>query len=63
MTNNCSAGTCDNTGTNLPLSSCHVGGANVLCADGSVHFLANSTPLTTLTQLATRAGGEVVSIP
>jgi prepilin-type N-terminal cleavage/methylation domain-containing protein/prepilin-type processing-associated H-X9-DG protein len=38
----------------------HEGGANFTLADGSVRFLAQSIPLTTLRQLATRAGGEVV---
>ncbi|OWK46666.1 DUF1559 domain-containing protein [Fimbriiglobus ruber] len=63
MSNNCSAGTCDNTGSNIPLSSLHTGGANMLFADGSVSFLSNSLPLLTLQQLATRSGGEVVTLP
>ncbi|MHB1425928.1 MAG: DUF1559 family PulG-like putative transporter [Gemmataceae bacterium] len=40
----------------------HIGGANFLCVDGSVHFLsydANSI----LPALATRAGGEAVELP
>lgn len=38
------------------------GGANFLCADGSVHFLSYSAaPL--MPALATRAGGEAVNLP
>jgi prepilin-type N-terminal cleavage/methylation domain-containing protein/prepilin-type processing-associated H-X9-DG protein len=38
----------------------HPGGANFTLADGSVRFIQQSIPLTTLQQLATRNGGEVV---
>jgi prepilin-type N-terminal cleavage/methylation domain-containing protein/prepilin-type processing-associated H-X9-DG protein len=38
----------------------HEGGANVVFADGSVHFLADSMSLATLQALSTRAGGEVI---
>lgn len=61
MTNVCSAGTCDNTGTNIPLSSQHMGGANMLFADGTVHFLQNSTPLNILQALCTGVGQEAVT--
>jgi prepilin-type processing-associated H-X9-DG protein len=39
----------------------HGGGANVVFADGSVHFLHDSISLATLQALSTRAGGEIIS--
>ena len=41
--------------------SFHPGGAQVVMADGSVHFLKASTSLQLLRALITRAGGETVS--
>jgi prepilin-type N-terminal cleavage/methylation domain-containing protein/prepilin-type processing-associated H-X9-DG protein len=38
-------------------------GANFVFADGSVRFLAESTPLRTLGDLVTRDGGEIAAIP
>ncbi len=61
--NNAANGTNDNTGTNIPFSSAHSGGAQMLMADGSVRFMTNNTTLQTLQWLATRAGGEVVANP
>jgi prepilin-type processing-associated H-X9-DG protein len=43
------------------LSSYHSGGCNITMADGSVHFLKNSTNQTTVWALGTRDQGEVVS--
>jgi prepilin-type N-terminal cleavage/methylation domain-containing protein/prepilin-type processing-associated H-X9-DG protein len=38
----------------------HTGGANFALGDGSVRFIDNSIPQTTLAWLSTRAGGEVI---
>jgi prepilin-type N-terminal cleavage/methylation domain-containing protein/prepilin-type processing-associated H-X9-DG protein len=55
------------TGTFLvnetPFTSNHPGGVNVVFGDGSVRFLTKEIPLTTLQALATRATGEVVTLP
>jgi prepilin-type processing-associated H-X9-DG protein len=42
--------------------SFHTGGANAVFADGSVHFLKAGMSIRVLAGLATRAGGEVVSV-
>jgi prepilin-type N-terminal cleavage/methylation domain-containing protein/prepilin-type processing-associated H-X9-DG protein len=41
----------------------HTNGANFAFADGSVRYLSNSTDLFTLQAMATRAGGEVFTLP
>jgi prepilin-type N-terminal cleavage/methylation domain-containing protein/prepilin-type processing-associated H-X9-DG protein len=41
--------------------SFHPGGANVLMADGSVHFLKASIDIRVFARLVTRSGGEVVA--
>jgi prepilin-type N-terminal cleavage/methylation domain-containing protein/prepilin-type processing-associated H-X9-DG protein len=59
-TDGASNGVNQNTGTNIPFSSGHPGGAMFLFGDGSVRFIRDSTPLAVLQALATRAGGEVL---
>jgi prepilin-type N-terminal cleavage/methylation domain-containing protein/prepilin-type processing-associated H-X9-DG protein len=54
-------GTMANMAMQVPPSSLHPGGVNVLFGDGSVRFLKNSVSLTTWRALGTRNGGETVS--
>jgi len=42
-------------------NSNHPGGANVMMADGSVHFIKSSIAMQTWWQLGTRADGEIIS--
>ncbi|QDU11170.1 DUF1559 domain-containing protein [Gimesia aquarii] len=49
-----------NVGANNPLMSFHVGGVQVLLADGSVRFLSENVHLETLKQLATRDDGQPI---
>ena len=53
-------GTHHNLGRNIPFSSGHSGGAQMLLGDGSVRFLTASTPVATLQRMSSRAGGEVI---
>ena len=56
-------GVCPNFGCNIPLNSTHPGGVNAVFCDGSVHFLADSTAILTLAELATRDDGLVIADP
>jgi prepilin-type processing-associated H-X9-DG protein len=49
-------------GANVPLSSEHSGGVNVLLADGSVRFLRENVDLLMLARYATRDDGQVVNV-
>jgi prepilin-type processing-associated H-X9-DG protein len=50
-------------GMTMGFSSLHTGGLNMSFADGSVHFIANSIDRRTWRALASRASGEVVTLP
>jgi prepilin-type N-terminal cleavage/methylation domain-containing protein/prepilin-type processing-associated H-X9-DG protein len=41
--------------------SFHIGGSNILFADGSVRFVKQTIPIATYAALITKAGGEVIS--
>jgi prepilin-type N-terminal cleavage/methylation domain-containing protein/prepilin-type processing-associated H-X9-DG protein len=56
-------GCSDNVGANIPLSSMHPSGVNLLFADGSVRFWPDSTPLATLFAAAGRHDGQVYNEP
>ena len=45
------------------MGSLHPGGAHVMMADGSVHFVSETTDFVILEGLSTMAGGEIVSVP
>ncbi len=48
-----------NYDNNIPIQSAHPGGAHVLLADGSVHFLSETIEFDTYRNLAIRDSGEV----
>jgi prepilin-type N-terminal cleavage/methylation domain-containing protein len=50
-----------NCSTVHEMYSFHLGGADMLLADGSVRFLRQTVRITTLAALVTRAGGEVLT--
>jgi prepilin-type N-terminal cleavage/methylation domain-containing protein/prepilin-type processing-associated H-X9-DG protein len=50
---------CNNNGE---IYSFHPGGANLLFADGAVHFCTNSISITSFAAIFTKAGGETVEI-
>jgi prepilin-type N-terminal cleavage/methylation domain-containing protein/prepilin-type processing-associated H-X9-DG protein len=50
-----------NCSNDSEIYSFHAEGANVVFADGSVHFLSSRINLCTLAKLVTRAGGEVIA--
>ncbi|MFW5692607.1 MAG: DUF1559 domain-containing protein [Thermoguttaceae bacterium] len=52
-----------NYDNNLPIQSAHPGGAHVLAADGSVHFLSESIEFDLYRNLAIRDSGAVGQIP
>jgi prepilin-type processing-associated H-X9-DG protein len=54
-------GTMSNMPMQVPPSSRHPGGVNVLMGDGSVRFIKESVALPTWRALGTRNGGEIVS--
>lgn len=53
-------GNMSNMAMQVPPSSYHTGGVNLLMCDGSVHFIVNSIDLTTWRGLGTRGGNEVI---
>lgn len=50
-------------GANTPLNSAHPTGVMSAFADGSVHFISETTALDVLGRLATRDDGQVVTLP
>jgi prepilin-type N-terminal cleavage/methylation domain-containing protein/prepilin-type processing-associated H-X9-DG protein len=54
-------GVCANMGTNIPINSAHTGGVNAAMGDGSVRFIRDSLPVSTIAQLAIRDDGTVLA--
>ena len=63
FTNTAANGHNNDAGANFPLSSSHPGGVLMGMADGSCSFFAETLDLTVIHSLATRAGGETISLP
>jgi prepilin-type processing-associated H-X9-DG protein len=55
------SGSMANMSMQVPPSSYHPGGVNVLMGDGAVRFIRDGVSLPTWRALATRNGGEVIS--
>ncbi len=56
-------GTMANMAMQVPPSSLHPGGVNMLNGDGAVHFVKDSLDLATWRGLGTRNGGETLNSP
>ena len=54
-------GTMANMAMQVPPSSYHPGGVNVLYGDGAVHYIKNTVDLRNWRAMGTRNGGEVIS--
>ncbi len=52
-----------NCGPNRPIQSVHGGGANVVCGDGSVHFLSDGIAIQVQYDLANRDDGHILKVP
>jgi len=52
-----------NWGSNIPLTSMHDGGVNVLFGDGTVRFASDSTDIAVLGRLASREDGQPTTLP
>jgi prepilin-type N-terminal cleavage/methylation domain-containing protein len=52
-----------NCGPNRPIQSVHTGGANIVCIDGSVHFVNESIEVQVQYNLANRDDGKVFKLP
>lgn len=61
LADNASNGVWNNTGSNTPINSPHVGGAHVLMGDGSVRFLSQNIDLNTLLKLASIGDSQTVN--
>ena len=54
-------GSMANMSAQVPATSNHPGGVNVLMGDGAVHFIRDGISLPPWRALATRNGGEVIA--